>query len=813
VLKRIVSGTMLAFLLIGMLTLAFNIQPVKASGTIYIKAEGSIDPPTAPISSIDNVTYTFTDNINDSIVVERDNIVVGGAGYSVQGTGSGTGIELSGRRNVTISNMKIREFEYGISLGLGSSNNTVSGNNVTNNQRGIWLVCSSNNFLRDNVMAGNTYNFGVSGGELLDFVNDIDPSNIVDGKPVYYWVNRRGAVVPLDAGYVALVNCTNIKVENLTLTKNLEGILLAYTSNSTITGNNVAKNLDGIWLDYYSSNNTISRNNVAKNCGGVRLLRSSNNTVSGNSITANNCVGIWLDDSSNNSIVGNSITANNYDGIRLDDSSNNFIYHNNFLSNTNQASSDEYSGNNVWDDGYPSGGNQWSNYTGVDLYSGPCQNVTGSDRIGDTPYIIDANNRDRYPLMVPKHELVVSLTTPTFLKLGSSSSLAAIVTNKGSSEEKNVELRLLINGTIANSTTISLLQAGNSYTLTYLWTPTVEGTYNVTAYAPPVFGEALTENNQQTIFVNVSAPELIVSITAPASLRLGTSSPLSATVGNQGLSNETDVELWLFINGTIVNSTIIPILQAGDLYMISYLWTPTVEGTYNVTAYARPVPGETSIQNNQMTKFVTVSVPPEIGVKADDWIKCTYTISGWPSGTPYPEWLKVEFLSVEGTNATIRVTMRMSDGTEPSQTMTIDVAAGGGTFQGLSGFVIPANCTTGDSIYMTGYGIVTIAGETTRIYAGASRTVVYASFSQYGTQLTYYWDKQTGVMVEASAVSGSVTGTAKATETNMWQAAPSGLPIEPVYLYILAALAIIVVGGAAVFIVRRRKKTPEKVES
>jgi len=159
-----------------------------------------------------------------------------------------------------------------------------------------------------------------------------------------------------------------------------------------------------------------------------------------------------------------------------------------------------------------------------------------------------------------------------------------------------------------------------------------------------------------------------------------------------------------------------------------------------------------------------------VGVKAGDWIKCTYTVSGWPSGTPYPEWLEVEFLSVDGTNATIRVTMRMSDGTESNQTMTVDVAAGGGTFQGLSGFVIPANCTTGDSVYMSGYGNVTIAGETIGTYAGATRTVVYTSFSQYGTQLTYHWDKLTGVMVEASVVSGGVTGTAEATETNMWQA-------------------------------------------
>jgi len=54
-----------------------------------------------------------------------------------------------------------------------------------------------------------------------------------------------------------------------------------------------------------------------------------------------------------------------------------------------------------WDDDYPSGGNYWSNYTGVDVKSGSYQNETGSDGIGDTPYIIDANNIDDYPLVVP----------------------------------------------------------------------------------------------------------------------------------------------------------------------------------------------------------------------------------------------------------------------------------------------------------------------------------------------------------------------------------------------------------------------------
>jgi hypothetical protein len=79
-------------------------------------------------------------------------------------------------------------------------------------------------------------------------------------------------------------------------------------------------------------------------------------------------------------------------------SSDNSFSHNNFINNTNQVELTE-SLSNIWDDGYPSGGNYWSNYSGVDEKSGPDQNLPGSDGIGDTPYVIDENNTDHYPLM------------------------------------------------------------------------------------------------------------------------------------------------------------------------------------------------------------------------------------------------------------------------------------------------------------------------------------------------------------------------------------------------------------------------------
>jgi len=62
-------------------------------GCIYIRPDGSIDPSTAPILRAGDV-YTFTGNIYDSIVIERDSFVLDGAGYAVEGLGNGTGISL-----------------------------------------------------------------------------------------------------------------------------------------------------------------------------------------------------------------------------------------------------------------------------------------------------------------------------------------------------------------------------------------------------------------------------------------------------------------------------------------------------------------------------------------------------------------------------------------------------------------------------------------------------------------------------------------------------------------------------------------------
>jgi len=246
--------------------------------------------------------------------------MVDGQGCTVQGNGSGTGIDLSNRNNVTIKNTTIKKFYYGIYLS-SSSNNTFSGNDITNNTGpGI---------------------FGSWGGIGLFGSSD----------------------------------------------------------NNSISGNKItAYDGYGIWLDYYSDYNSISGNNIANNGNGIHLDHSSDNTLSGNNVTANNGYGIRLYYSSDNALSGNNIAYNGY-GIRLDSSSDNIFCHNNFVANTQQVNS--ASSANVWDDGYPSGGNYWSDYDGTDLLNGTYRNETGSDGIGDAEYAIDGNNTDHYPLMAP----------------------------------------------------------------------------------------------------------------------------------------------------------------------------------------------------------------------------------------------------------------------------------------------------------------------------------------------------------------------------------------------------------------------------
>lgn len=365
-------GKIYTLLLIVVSTPLLRIPSVKATGTIFIRPDGAVDPPTAPISSIDRITYTFTNNIYDEIVVQRHHINIDGAGFTLQGSGAinSTGIYLSGASYVAVKNTKIRDFFSGIKLDW-SADNDIRANRIVNNDFGIWLHESINNEITANHIDG-----GWSGINLA-------------------WSAR------------------NSILDN-NITSNEYGIQLYWSSDNEITANNVTNNGCGIDLAW-SSDNDVSKNAVENSLRrgwhGIRLHSSSGNTISENRVK-NSLYGVGLlYESAKNHITGNNVSDNFY-GIKLSYSSNNVIHHNNFLGNTKQVES--RASKNTYDQGYPSGGNYWGDYQGVDEKAGPNQDQPGSDGIGDLPYVIDADNRDRYPIIREASPLTFPID-PTFL--------------------------------------------------------------------------------------------------------------------------------------------------------------------------------------------------------------------------------------------------------------------------------------------------------------------------------------------------------------------------------------------------------------
>jgi parallel beta-helix repeat protein len=207
---------------------------VTAPGTIFIMSDGSVNPETVPIQHVGD-TYTFTGDISSpyvldksAIAVERDNIVLDGAGYSLQGVGNGMGINVTSRSNATIKNLEIKKFAVGIII-WESSNNTIFGNTITKNNVGIGLWQSSDNKISGNIIIANSgTGIAISGSGTLN--------------------NAVG-------NYIA-----NNKV----------GIGFGYGTSNIIAENYIANNEEGIYFGgnppvLGASNNTLYRNSLINN--------------------------------------------------------------------------------------------------------------------------------------------------------------------------------------------------------------------------------------------------------------------------------------------------------------------------------------------------------------------------------------------------------------------------------------------------------------------------------------------------------------------------------------------------------------------
>jgi parallel beta-helix repeat protein len=281
---------------------------------------------------------------------------------------TGNGIYCYSESTTISNNVVINSTGFGIYVS-SSVNALLLLNRVEVSGIGIYLDSVSNATLVGNVMLGNTYNFGVLGLELNHFTHNITTSNTVNGKPIYYLVGIQDTIIDFpDAGFVGIVNSVNITVQNLALANNVEGILFAYVNSSSIRNVSVQDNEFGILFACVSSSG-IRNVNVQSNVAGVTLLSSTFNYVIGNNISDGE-IGI--------------LTLTSY---------LNFIYQNNFIDNNQSAYVDSDAYINSWDNGYPNGGNYWSDH-----------NCVGDPSDGSQPYFIYGNvswNVDRYPFQHP----------------------------------------------------------------------------------------------------------------------------------------------------------------------------------------------------------------------------------------------------------------------------------------------------------------------------------------------------------------------------------------------------------------------------
>ena len=375
-------------------------------------------------------------------------------------------IQLNGTATIVNNTIKSNG-RYGIYLHLAYAN--ITQNRLESNKYGIMLSYSGGNLLRKNDLFNNTRNFSVDGEQLLDYIQNIDDSNKVDNKVLCYISNMKDTVINpstfQNIGYLGIINSTNIHVTDLNFSNNGEGMLLAFTKNSTVEKINIENNSIGLKC-ISSQNNTITQVTLKSNFEGIVLRNCHSNTLRHNTIMNSHCV------------------------FCLYHSNNNTIYHNNIISNAQQVYADN-SFNNRWDNLHQ--GNYWSSYNGTD------EDCNG---IGDTPYVPDENQTDYYPLIHPYiPDVAVTNITLNSSKnyIGQTVTVEISVMNKWY-ETETFNITIYANSTLIQTLTIAHLTSYNKTSLTFYWNTSnlAPSNYTIHAHADILPGEEEIEDNTYT---------------------------------------------------------------------------------------------------------------------------------------------------------------------------------------------------------------------------------------------------------------------------------------------------------------------------
>ncbi len=319
---------------------------------------------------------------------------------------NGNGIHLASSDNNSLLKNDIIGRGYGSGIELANSEkNSIVGNNLSGNSDGIRLSSSGSNRLRMNFMSGNNINFYMDGERISDFDNDIDDTNIADGRFVNYIKGVRDEIIDAssDALLIGCFNCTNVTLQNLNSSDGVDSFIVVSTNGSKFIENYLRIRF------YFSNNNNISQNEIIDYENGIQrysfhdnafvngiLLASSNNNslLENDIVGSNDGSGIELTNSNNNSLAGNNL-SDNFDGIRLASSNNNSLLENHIVSlgdgsgiELTDSQNNNLTGNNLSD-----------NRNGISLASSNNNSLLDNDIVGSyNGYGIDLTNSNNNSL-------------------------------------------------------------------------------------------------------------------------------------------------------------------------------------------------------------------------------------------------------------------------------------------------------------------------------------------------------------------------------------------------------------------------------
>jgi len=312
--------------------LIYNVQ--NSSGNQYFRGAGILLTNVTYGSVVNNVLHSNRyglSMVGSSIIYVSDNEI-----YENK-----WGIEVTSNYTSLYDNhIYDNDFEGIIIYECG--HNTVTNNTLTNNSILLYgstsaLYAQDNDFKKNKIYHGG-FEF-VGGLETYAFQN-IDASNTVNDKPVYYYKNytENGATISPDAGQIIFANATDLTLSNVHITNTSRAIIVAFSSKISIENSNLSYSEYGVHIEYsstinlrnnyifknqnsgiylgYSQYDTISSNKGLENYEGIELFHSNNNKIE-NNLCNYNSHGIDISYGHNNIVMNNSCNYNHISGIEV----------------------------------------------------------------------------------------------------------------------------------------------------------------------------------------------------------------------------------------------------------------------------------------------------------------------------------------------------------------------------------------------------------------------------------------------------------------------------------------------------------------